>query len=229
MSAAVRFNPSTGKYYIMFEGFTIETTVTDKASVAEEWLVHVYSKYGQNDDTTTVVVGLDTEWMPHEKPSKMKTAILQLCVETTCLIFQLFHMDDVPDRLKRFLMDAKFTFVGVSVKNDIKKLKKEYGLECRNGVDVVEVANKEWPTRFVGGWGLKRMAEELVGLHMKKPKQVCKSQWHARDLTMEQLEYACLDAYVSFRIGHKLLVEDMVVMTHEIDDAKPTQSFDVVV
>lgn len=200
--SGVTYNPSTSKYTVTFEGSSIETTLTDKASVAEAWLLDVYSKYGG----THSVVGLDTEWMPDDVPSKMKAAILQLCVENTCLILQLVHMDDMPDGLRRFLVDTKFTFVGVQVKNDMRKLRKEYGLECEKGVDVLDVARREWPRRFEGS-GLKHLAKELLGLEMKKPKTVSTSQWHVRELSYEQVEYACLDAYVSYRIGHKLLVE----------------------
>ncbi|XP_054804757.1 3'-5' exonuclease-like [Prosopis cineraria] len=200
---AVIYNASTSKYYVISQGSTIETTLTHKASVADEWLRQVYSKYGGRP----TVVGLDTEWMPHETTSKMKAAVLQLCVENTCLILQMFYLDDVPENLKKFLVDSNFTFVGVQVKNDIKKLRDEYGLECGNGVDVLDVAKREWPGRFSCS-GLKHLAKELLGLEMKKNKKVTMSEWHVRDLSHEQVEYACIDAYASYWIGHKLLVED---------------------
>ncbi|XP_028765124.1 Werner Syndrome-like exonuclease [Neltuma alba] len=203
MSDTVIYNPSTSKYYVISQGSTIETTLTHKASVADEWLRQVYSKYGGRH----TVVGLDTEWMLREVSLTMKAAILQLCVENTCLILQLFCLDDVPENLRKFLTDSNFTFVGVQVKNDIKKLRKEYGIECSNGVDVLEVAKREWPEKFSRS-GLKHLAKELVGLEMKKNKKVTMSEWHVRDLSYEQVEYACIDAYASYWIGHKLLVED---------------------
>ncbi|KAK4264468.1 hypothetical protein QN277_025639 [Acacia crassicarpa] len=98
-------------------------------------------------------------------------------------------------------------FVGVQVNNDIEKLKEEYGIECSNGVDVHDVAQREWPGTFSGS-GLKHLAKELVGLEMKKDKKVTTSKWHVSFLSYEQIEYACIDAYASYCIGHKLLVED---------------------
>lgn len=198
---AVIYNTSTSKYYVFSHGSTIETTVTNKADVADEWLHSVHTKNG--------VVGLDTEWMLPEFSPTMKVAILQLCVENKCLIFQLCHMKDdeeVPHSLRKFLMGPNLTFVGVQIKNDMKKLK-EYGLECGNVVDVLDVAKREWPERFSRS-GLKHLAKEIVGLEMKKNKKVTMSDWRVRDLSFEQVEYACIDAYASYWIGHKLLVED---------------------
>ncbi|KAK4264439.1 hypothetical protein QN277_025618 [Acacia crassicarpa] len=201
---AVIYNASTSKYYVMSQGSAIETTITHKATVADEWLHQLYSKYSGRH----TVVGLDTEWMLRIFSPTMKAAILQLCVENTCLILQLCHLnDDVPENLKKFLADPNFTFVGVQVKNDTKKLR-EYGLECGNNVvDVLDVAKRDWPERFSLS-GLKHLAKELVGLEMRKNKKVTMSDWHVRDLSYEQIEYACIDAYASYWIGHKLLVED---------------------
>ncbi|KAM3751836.1 hypothetical protein ACB098_04G141200 [Castanea mollissima] len=129
---------------------------------------------------TSTVVGLDTEWSPH--PSK-RAAVLQLCMDEKCLIVQFFYMDSIPQSLKNFLMDSNFTFVGIGVARDIAKLKNEYELECSKSMDI-------------------------VGLEMRKPKDVCMSNWETRLLNEAQIEYACIDAYASYKIGHKLLMEE---------------------
>ncbi|KAJ9563584.1 hypothetical protein OSB04_008744 [Centaurea solstitialis] len=90
---------------------------------------------------------------------------------------------------------------------DILKLKNEYGLDCSKSSDIREVAKTKWPGRFRRP-GLKDLAMELVGLNMKKPKHVCMSNWEARVLSENQVEYACIDAYASYKIGHKLLIQD---------------------
>ncbi|XP_055814898.1 uncharacterized protein LOC129884639 [Solanum dulcamara] len=200
-------NTSSGtssKYHIKFGGQTIETTVTNKAAVADEWANAMLSKYSGKQ----TVVGLDNEWKPTFSPfTSNKSATLQLCIDNTCLIVQLFYLDEIPQILKKFLANPDFTFVGVEVGEDILKLKNEYGFVCSNQADIRDVAKNKWPGLF-SRLGLKDLASEICGLYMPKPKDVCQSNWEARVLSEAQVEYACIDAYASFKIGHKLLMEN---------------------
>ncbi|GJZ44082.1 Werner syndrome-like exonuclease [Tanacetum coccineum] len=119
-----------------------------------------------------------------------KSVTLQLCIDTKCLILQLFYMDEITKSLKNFLLNRIFTFVGVEVEDDILKLKYEYGLDCSESASATI---KKWPGRFRRP-GLKDLAMDVLGLHMKKPKYVCMSNWEARMLNENQIEYACIDA-----------------------------------
>ncbi|KAL5699181.1 hypothetical protein ACHQM5_030120 [Ranunculus cassubicifolius] len=194
--------PST--YRVSFAGKTIHTTVTDKASVAEAWVRDILTLYRHAQQ---VIVGLDIEWRPHAiSYLSNKSATLQLCIDDQCLILQLFYMDMLPQLLKDFLGDSKFMFVGIEVGDDIRKLRNEYGLNCNRHTDIREAAKARYPYRFSRP-GLKDLALELVGLRMLKPKHVCMSNWENRVLSPEQIEYACIDAYCSYKIGYKLLVE----------------------
>ncbi|KAK1571278.1 hypothetical protein Q3G72_014442 [Acer saccharum] len=153
---------------VYFSGKIIETTVTDKASIADAWVVNISSIYGGQK----IVVGLDSEWRPHpNRDMDNTTAVLQLCVDTKCLIVQMFFMDYIPESLKNFLVTPMQLLLG---------LRKP---------------------------GLKDVARLVVGLEMPKPKDVCRSDWQSRVLDDLQIEYACIDAYASFKIGHKLLKE----------------------
>lgn len=116
-------------------------------------------------------------------------------------------MDDIPQSLKDFVANPNFTFVGIEVGGDIEKLKNEYGLECAKSADVRELAKRKWPGRFRRP-GLKDLALEVAGIYMKKPKHVSMSNWEARVLNENQVEYACIDAYASYKLGHKLLIEN---------------------
>lgn len=116
-------------------------------------------------------------------------------------------MDAIPQSLKDFVADSNFTFVGIEVLDDIAKLKDEYGLDCAKSKDIRELAKLKWPGRFRRP-GLKDLALEVAGLNMKKPKHVSMSNWEARVLNENQVEYACIDAYASYKIGHMLLLEN---------------------
>ncbi|XP_059279546.1 3'-5' exonuclease-like [Lycium ferocissimum] len=202
--SGITYNPTTSKYSVTFAGKTIETTLTDKATVTDEWVREILSLHG---NSPMVVVGLDIEWRPHEISwMSNKSATLQLCIDQKCLILQLFYVDQLPESLKDFLKNTKFIFVGIEVADDVKKLKDEYGLECGKCADIRALAKQRWPGRFRRP-GLKDLAWEVASLNMKKPKHVCMSNWEARELNNDQVEYACIDAYASYKIGHKLLLE----------------------
>ncbi|KAK6805103.1 hypothetical protein RDI58_002887 [Solanum bulbocastanum] len=75
---------TTSKYYIKFGGQTIETTVTNKAAVANEWANAMLSKYSGRQ----TVVGLDNEWKPTFSPyTSNKSATLQLCIDNTSMVW----------------------------------------------------------------------------------------------------------------------------------------------
>ncbi|KAF3438671.1 hypothetical protein FNV43_RR21435 [Rhamnella rubrinervis] len=118
---------------------TIETTVTDKASITDQWVTQILARH----EGRPTVVGLDIEWRPHQNSwMSNKSATLQLCIDDKCLIAQA---------------------------------------------------------------GLKDLAFQIRGLNMKKPLHVTNSNWEARMLTDDQVEYACNDAYVSYRVGKEVV------------------------
>ncbi|KAF3438670.1 hypothetical protein FNV43_RR21434 [Rhamnella rubrinervis] len=189
------------KYTVSFAGKTIETTVTDKSSAADEWVTQILAMH----EGRPTVVGLDIEWRPHLNSwMSNKSATLQLCIDDKCLIVQLFYIDYIPQSLKDFLMNPNFTFVGIEVADDIEKLRTEYGLPCMKSADIRVMAKSRWPGRFRRP-GLKDLASEIVGLNMKKPRHVTMSNWEARVLSVDQVEYACIDAYASYRIGKEVV------------------------
>ncbi|KAL3651362.1 hypothetical protein CASFOL_004364 [Castilleja foliolosa] len=202
--STITYNPTLSKYYVTFAGTTIETTVTKSAATATAWVDDIISQHG----STPTIVGLDVEWRPHPiSHMSNKSATLQLCIDNKCLILQLFYMDEIPGSITGFLMNPNFTFVGIEVGDDVMKLKNEYGLDCSSHADVRAVAKEKWPGRFSRP-GLKDLAYEICGLGMKKPKHVCMSNWEARELNEAQVEYACIDAFASYKIGHKLLIQN---------------------
>lgn len=191
------------KHMVSFSGKTIEVTVTDKGSMADEWVQNVLSLHSGNEK---MIVGLDCEWRPHViRSMSNKTATLQLCIDTKCLILQMFYIDYIPQSIKNFLNDPNITFVGVEVGDDAVKLREEYGLRVASTSDIQAVAMTRWPIRFYRKPGLKRLAYAVAGISMEKPMHVCRSNWEARVLDEKQVEYGCIDAYACYRIGLSLV------------------------
>ncbi|XP_074356258.1 3'-5' exonuclease-like [Apium graveolens] len=191
----------TTKYRVTFQENVIEVTVTNKASAVDEWIRSVRASCH-----TQTIVGLDCEWKPTFSPIlKNKTATLQLCIDSKCLIVQMFYLDCITQSLKAFFSDTNFTFVGVEVQDYALKLMNEYSLSVSKTCDIQALAMTSWPIRFFRKPGLKELANSIVGLYMAKPLDVCRSNWEARKLTLDQVQYASIDAYASFRIGSNLL------------------------
>ncbi|KAL1323395.1 hypothetical protein HN51_033747 [Arachis hypogaea] len=203
-ASTVLFNSDTSKYTIKFDGKKIETT--DKATIVDQWVQDINVLYPAN---SSVIVALDIEWKPNTlQYLQYRSATLHLCIDDKCLILQLFHIDKLPPSLNNFLKNPNFFFVGIEVSKKTSKINDGYGL-IFNGVraDIKELAMKKWPGQFQFS-DLKDLAKQLVGLSIKKPKLVSLSDWKVRVLSIEQVEYACIVAYVSYKIGHKLLMMD---------------------
>ncbi|OEL33108.1 hypothetical protein BAE44_0005876 [Dichanthelium oligosanthes] len=214
----------TNVYTVRFEGNAITATVTSSGEAVERWVDEVLSVHRPR--LHKLVVGLDVEWRPSYGPEYSPTALLQLCVGRRCLILQLLHADYIPDALVhvkseasmveapspnsvQFLGDADYRFVGVGVGADAERLSYDHDyLEVANTVDLREVAAEEMNRPDLRHAGLKDIASAVMGANVEKPRRVTMGRWDDYYLSNEQIEYACIDAFVSFEIGRMLLPDD---------------------
>ena len=192
-------------YSIPFYADNIQVTVAKKAVHVHQWISRIRRLH--RHCLHKLLVGLDTEWLPNFAPGDdHPIAILQLCVGHHCLIFQILHADYIPPSLHAFLADPRHTFCGVGIQEDAKKLYDHHGLRVGSVADLNELA------RLASGdhhseyryMGLKKMAVALLGKEMLKQLQVTLSTWDAVNLDIEQIEYAAIDAFVSFKLGFTL-------------------------
>ncbi|KQJ96004.1 uncharacterized protein LOC104584089 [Brachypodium distachyon] len=136
--------------------------------------------------------------------SELRPGTLQLCSGHRCLVFQIAQAADnadgaaIPAILSRFLDDPRVAFVGYNVRSDCRKLSAHHGLEDRCARELREVTG-------MGNASMAGMAERLLGWGgVKKDKRVGVSRWHARDLSEEQVFYACHDACLSYCLGARV-------------------------
>lgn len=121
-----------GRYMVFFDDDSILTTLTDSGDVVDSWLDEIYRIHRRR--LKRLVVGLDVEWRPsYSRYDAPPVAVLQMCVDHRCLIFQILHADYLPDALFDFLADDRLTFVGVGIHGDVAKLRAGYGLEPGGG------------------------------------------------------------------------------------------------
>ncbi|GMH18662.1 hypothetical protein Nepgr_020503 [Nepenthes gracilis] len=181
-------------------GYDIKTTVTDSPGVVNHWISDIKDIHRRR--LHHLIVGLDVEWRPNSRDYCNPVATLQLCVGRICLIYQLIHTPYIPQSLVEFLGCENYTFVGVGISSDVEKLLDDYNLRVSNTVDLARLGADRRGLRRNAG--LKELAREVLGFEIAKPKRVTRSRWDVVCLSSEQIQYACVDAFVSFEVGRRL-------------------------
>ncbi|KAF0916911.1 hypothetical protein E2562_015088 [Oryza meyeriana var. granulata] len=195
---------STTRYDVRFGSAVIHTTVTSDAAAADEWVRSIRAATPSGG----LLVGLDCEWKPcdHLWPAVTpKVAILQLCAGASCLILQLLYVGHVPLLVRSLLADPSVRFVGIGVGEDVTKLADGYGIYRAAPVELEDVCNRRLGLSGMRRLGLKGYVREVLGLTMEKPTHVTRSDWEKRELDVAQVQYACIDAYVSYKLGERVL------------------------
>ncbi|XP_040867764.1 uncharacterized protein [Glycine max] len=100
--------------------------------------------------------------------------------------------------------DPNITVVGVGIREDVEKLLKDYNLNVVNVRDLRSFAAEKLGDLGLKRAGLKSLALRGMGLEVAKPKRVTRSRWDNPWLTAEQVQYAAVDAFLSYETGRRL-------------------------
>uniref|UniRef100_A0A0E0BGV1 3'-5' exonuclease domain-containing protein n=1 Tax=Oryza glumipatula TaxID=40148 RepID=A0A0E0BGV1_9ORYZ len=155
-----------------------------------------------------LIVGIDTEWREDHEPDGKKcykVVVLQLYVDRRCLVFQLYQASN------EFLADAGVHFVGVGVDGGMRPLANECNLRVACTVDLRYAAVAVLGRPELARAGLKSLALTVMGTRMEKAKDITMSRWGEPTLTWEQVNYTCIDAYMSYETGRRLLSDEPIL------------------
>ena len=190
--------PITKRQELPYSG-RVEVVYTTDVFEAEKWLrAHII-------DCSAAAVGFDIEWKPQFVSKKdggveNETAVLQLAVETSCLVLHIYHMSKLPKSLASILVDKNIRKVGSGIKQDCLKLGRDRGLVVKGLADIQLMAKEMSPA--LQKTGLKALADRFLGIELDKSGAL--SNWERFPLTSRQIEYAASDAWVGLKIFQEM-------------------------
>uniref|UniRef100_A0A803M7G3 3'-5' exonuclease domain-containing protein n=1 Tax=Chenopodium quinoa TaxID=63459 RepID=A0A803M7G3_CHEQI len=170
------------------------------------------------------IIGLDIE--KHYKPTSStssssrpggteKVATLMLCCGNSCLIIQLLHMDSLYATcyISEFLQLQELTFVGVRIQHCLEALERDYGIKCRNALDLGQLPRILGSNdKCLEGYTLIDLASKVAKMHnfldLKVARRICNGadlcDWGVTTLSLRQIEAATLRAYLCFYASNYL-------------------------
>ncbi|CAL5089376.1 unnamed protein product [Urochloa decumbens] len=142
---------------------------------------------------------IQTTVMSNEK--EVERFIEELCVCLRCIIFHIHHATFIPELLKSFLYEEDNVFVGVAIHNDRRRLQEDYIIKISNPMDLLVKVAEVLNDVNLHGRSLQRLAQEVLGVDVPKDKNITCGAWDAYLLTKEQVQYAFINAFVSYEMG----------------------------
>lgn len=140
------------------------------------------------------LLGFDTETRPSFRSGEYYLpSLLQLATGGEVYIFQIQKTGLTPG-LCSILSSAGIIKAGVSIKDDLKELRKLSAFEPAGFVELADCARKA----KIKNLGLRGLAALLFGFRISKREQT--SNWAKNELSESQLRYAATDAWLGREI-----------------------------
>lgn len=135
------------------------------------------------------VVGFDTETRPaFRKGESYLPCLIQVATALKVYVFQLSQVD-CSSAVAELLASPTVVKAGIGLKYDLGQLKLRFPFEAAAVLDLGEVAKRHGFQQS----GVRNLAGLFLGFRIPKGAQT--SNWAARHLTAQQIQYAATDAW----------------------------------
>ncbi|KAF8974977.1 hypothetical protein BGZ46_009537 [Entomortierella lignicola] len=151
---------------------------------------------------------LDAEWKPYDfiLRAQGRIALIQLGNDKTVYLFHVIHMNRFPSVLARILEDKHVLKVGVNIRNDGTKIKRDWGVGCASlvelGVISLQVQDNLEKQRKVRS--MDKLSRELLGHAVEKVAITRMGDWQRKHLSPSQLAYAANDVFITYEVADRL-------------------------
>jgi ribonuclease D len=135
------------------------------------------------------VVGLDTETRPaFRKGESYLPCLIQVAGASKVYVFQLSQVD-CSAAMAELLGSPAIVKAGIGLKYDLAQLKLRFPFDASAVLDLGDVAKRHGFQQS----GVRNLAGLFLGFRISKGAQT--SNWAARHLTAQQIQYAATDAW----------------------------------
>ena len=160
-----------------YEGETVVVATPDELARARE------------DFAQETVVGLDTETRPAFRKGESYTpSLVQVATAKAVYLFQI-QQQDCSVILKSLLESEVAVKAGASIAYDLRQLKQVFAFEEQAVVDVGWAAKRHGMEQS----GVRNLAALFLGFRI--PKGAKTTNWSAKQLSPQQIQYAATDAW----------------------------------
>lgn len=146
------------------------------------------------------IVGFDTETRPSfTKGKNNKMALMQLSTDEDCFLIRI-NKTGITKILKNFLEDKNVLKIGLSLKDDFGTLKRSHENINPEGFYEIQTLAQ---SQGISDISLQKIFAILFEKRISKKQRL--SNWEAQELTMQQIEYAAIDAWACLMIYNHLM------------------------
>ena len=145
------------------------------------------------------ILGFDTETKPtFVKGDYNHTALVQFATMEEAFLIRINQIG-IPDMLKSILENKNILKIGVSLRDDIKDLKRVSSFKPHGFIDLNNVAKELGITQI----GIKSLTGIFLQKRISKGQQT--SNWENKHLSRAQQGYAATDAWICMKMYDSLL------------------------
>ncbi|MBV6642139.1 MAG: 3'-5' exonuclease domain-containing protein 2 [Cyclobacteriaceae bacterium] len=171
--------------------------------------IHVIEKPDDLDNALDIIgrepiLGFDTETKPtFTKGAYNHTALIQFATLDHAFLLRINRFG-IPDRLKKILENENIRKIGISLRDDLKDLKKVRPFKPAGFIDLNNIAKDLGINQI----GIKSLTGIFLERRVAKNQQT--SNWENQKLTTAQKRYAATDAWVCMKMYDSLMQRGFV-------------------